>query len=574
MREGPLWTPDPKTLAALPITAFAAEAERRCGRALADYDALHAWSVSDPGAFWDLVWDFCGVIGEKGARRLAAGDSMREARFFPDARLNFAENLLRQTGGGDGDRLSRRGQGRAAPQLGRAPRARLAPAAGDEGGRRHRRRPRRGDASEHAGDDRGHARGGLARRDLLLLLAGFRRARRARPLRPDRPKALLRLRRLLVQRQEGRGRRQAQGRSRRSFQAPGRRSSCPISAEPRRSRQRRRAASRSTHSSTPSRRRRSLRAAPLQPSALYPLLLRHDRRAEMHRARRRRHASSASEGAPAALLASTRREALLLHHLRLDDVELARVSGLATGATLLLYDGSPFYPSGNVLFDYAAAETMTIFGTSAKFIDAVKKAGLRPRDSHDLTSVRMLTSTGSPLAPENFDFVYEAIKPDIHLASISGGTDIVSCFVLGIPNKPVWRGEIQGPGLGMAVDVYDESGQAGARREGRARLHQAVRVDAGDVLERSRRRQIFRRLFRALPRHLGAWRLRRVDRARRHHHPRPLRRDAQPRRRPHRHGGNLRAGRGHAGGSRSARHRPGFRGRRARRAFRAARTKA
>ena len=135
------------------------------------------------------------------------------------------------------------------------------------------------------------------------------------------------------------------------------------------------------------------------------------------------------------------------------------VSGLATDATLLLYDGSPFYPSGNVLFDYAQAERMTIFGTSAKFIDAVKKAGLRPRDSHDLRSVRMMTSTGSPLAPENFDFVYEAIKPDIHLASISGGTDIVSCFVLGIPNKPVWRGEIQGPGLGMAVDVYDESGQ-------------------------------------------------------------------------------------------------------------------
>ena len=122
------------------------------------------------------------------------------------------------------------------------------------------------------------------------------------------------------------------------------------------------------------------------------------------------------------------------------------VSGLATGATLLLYDGSPFHPSGNVLFDYAEAEKMTIFGTSAKFIDAVKKAGLRPRDTHDLSSVRMMTSTGSPLAPENFDFVYEAIKPDIHLASISGGTDIVSCFVLGIPNKPVWRGEIQGPG--------------------------------------------------------------------------------------------------------------------------------
>ena len=162
------------------------------------------------------------------------------------------------------------------------------------------------------------------------------------------------------------------------------------------------------------------------------------------------------------------------------------VSGLATGATLLLYDGSPFYPSGNVLFDYAEEEKMTIFGTSAKFIDAVRKAGLRPRDTHDLSSVRMLTSTGSPLAPENFDFVYDAIKPDVHLASISGGTDIVSCFVLGIPTRPVWRGEIQGPGLGMAVDVYDESGKPVREREGRARLHEALRLDAGDVLERSR----------------------------------------------------------------------------------------
>jgi acetoacetyl-CoA synthetase len=135
------------------------------------------------------------------------------------------------------------------------------------------------------------------------------------------------------------------------------------------------------------------------------------------------------------------------------------VSGLASGATLLLYDGSPFHPDGNVLFDYAEEEGMTIFGTSAKFIDAVRKAGLRPRETHDLSRVRMMTSTGSPLAAENFDFVYQAIKPDIHLASISGGTDIVSCFVLGIPTKPVWRGEIQGPGLGLAVDVFDEAGR-------------------------------------------------------------------------------------------------------------------
>jgi acetoacetyl-CoA synthetase len=134
-------------------------------------------------------------------------------------------------------------------------------------------------------------------------------------------------------------------------------------------------------------------------------------------------------------------------------------SGLATAATLVLYDGSPTHPSPAVLFDYADAEKIDVFGTSAKFIDAIHKAGLRPVDTHDLSSVRLIASTGSPLAPESFDFVYDAIKRDVHLASISGGTDIVSCFVLGVPTRPVYAGEIQGPGLGMAMDVLDEAGK-------------------------------------------------------------------------------------------------------------------
>ncbi|MGI9387793.1 MAG: acetoacetate--CoA ligase, partial [Methyloligellaceae bacterium] len=135
------------------------------------------------------------------------------------------------------------------------------------------------------------------------------------------------------------------------------------------------------------------------------------------------------------------------------------VSGLATGATLLLFDGSPFAPSGEVLFDYAQEEGMTIFGTSAKYIDAIKKAELRPGETHNLSALRLMASTGSPLAPESYDFVYAHIKSDLQLASISGGTDIVSCFVLGNPVKPVWKGEIQGPGLGMAVEIFDEVGK-------------------------------------------------------------------------------------------------------------------
>jgi acetoacetyl-CoA synthetase len=136
-----------------------------------------------------------------------------------------------------------------------------------------------------------------------------------------------------------------------------------------------------------------------------------------------------------------------------------QVSALATGATLVLYDGSPFHPDGNRLFDLAQADRISIFGTSAKYIDALKKAGLEPRRSHDLAALRAILSTGSPLAPESFDFVYRSIKSDLHLASISGGTDIVSCFALGNPIAPVWRGELQTRGLGMAVEVWDEEGR-------------------------------------------------------------------------------------------------------------------
>jgi acetoacetyl-CoA synthetase len=134
-------------------------------------------------------------------------------------------------------------------------------------------------------------------------------------------------------------------------------------------------------------------------------------------------------------------------------------SALAVGATLVLYDGSPFHPDGGRLFDLADREGITVFGTSAKYIDAVKKAGLEPARSHDLGPLRALLSTGSPLMPESFDFVYRSIKADLHLASISGGTDIVSCFALGNPIAPVWRGELQTRGLGMAVEVWDDDGR-------------------------------------------------------------------------------------------------------------------
>ncbi len=136
------------------------------------------------------------------------------------------------------------------------------------------------------------------------------------------------------------------------------------------------------------------------------------------------------------------------------------VSGLACGATLVLFDGSPFHPGPERLFDLAEQEGVNIFGTSAKYIDAIKKSGYRPKDHVDLGALRSMLSTGSPLLPESFDFVYDAIKSDLLLGSISGGTDIVSCFVLNSPLLPVRRGEIQCRGLGMAVDIWDDTGRS------------------------------------------------------------------------------------------------------------------
>jgi acetoacetyl-CoA synthetase len=142
------------------------------------------------------------------------------------------------------------------------------------------------------------------------------------------------------------------------------------------------------------------------------------------------------------------------------------VSTLASGASLVLYDGSPFYPTGNILWDYADKVGMTLFGTSAKYIDALKKNDFSPKKTHKLKSLRTLCSTGSVLAPESFDYVYESIKTDICLSSISGGTDIISCFALGSAVLPVRRGEIQCRGLGMAVEVFDAHGEAVENEKG------------------------------------------------------------------------------------------------------------
>jgi len=136
------------------------------------------------------------------------------------------------------------------------------------------------------------------------------------------------------------------------------------------------------------------------------------------------------------------------------------VCGLGTGATLILFDGAPFFNEGRILWDIAERERISIFGTSAKYISALQNTEVRPMRDYDLPDLRAVLSTGSPLAPESFDFVYESIADDIQLSSISGGTDILSCFALGNPILPVRRGELQCKGLGMATEIYDENGNS------------------------------------------------------------------------------------------------------------------
>lgn len=142
------------------------------------------------------------------------------------------------------------------------------------------------------------------------------------------------------------------------------------------------------------------------------------------------------------------------------------VSSLAVGATVVLYDGSPFYPDGNVLWDLIDEVGITVFGTSAKWISAVEKAGIRPRKTHKLTMLKTILSTGSPLVDENYDYIYRDVKDRVLLASISGGTDIISCFALGNPLLPVYRGELQCRGLGLKVEVLNDDGDSVREEKG------------------------------------------------------------------------------------------------------------
>jgi acetoacetyl-CoA synthetase len=451
----PLWTPSAEAIAAAPLSAFIKAAAEASGRPIHHYDALHDWSVEDREGFWRLVWDWCGVIGERGSRVLENGDKMPGARFFPEARLNFAENLLQKTGSGDA--LVFRGEDKVARRLSwdelRALVSRMQQLfrahgikAGDRVAAMMPNMPETiaamlataslgaiwSSCSPDFGEQGVLDRFGQIEPALFIAPDGYWYAGKRIEV-ADKIAAVMAkmpsVRAALIVDYLGKADEVAAGIDKAQ--------ALSAALEP-------------------------FPAAPLVFEQLpfdHPLYILY---------------SSGTTGVPKCIVhgaGGTLIQHLKEHRLHAGIEDGDRffyfttcgwmmwnwlVTGLASGATLLLYDGSPFHPDGNVIFDYARDERMSYFGTSAKFIDAVRKSGLRPIETHDLSTVRVISSTGSPLAPENFRFVYDGIKRDVHLASISGGTDIVSCFVLGVPLKPVYVGEIQGPGLGMAVDVFDD----------------------------------------------------------------------------------------------------------------------
>ncbi|MDM9652277.1 acetoacetate--CoA ligase [Pseudomonas wenzhouensis] len=456
--QHPLWTPSPARIAASRMDAFRCFVNQRHGVQLADYPALHAWSVEQREAFWQAIVDFFDIhLHTPAACVLREGPAMPDARWFPGATLNFAEHLLRRRDGhpaqvaiGEDGSREQLSYAQLAAHVAGLQRA-LREAGVGIGDRVAAFMPNTwqtvvgmlasaclgatwSSCSPDFGTQGVIDRFGQIEPKVLIAAAGYRYAGKSIDLTDKLNEILAQLpslERLVI---VPYSRHEASPADYKSvapvalwqdfYQPGGAPQFTPVPFD--------------------------------QP--LYILY------------------SSGTTGVPKCIVHGV--GGTLLQHLK----ELGlhtdlgasdtlfyyttcgwmmwnwQVAGLALGATLVLYDGSPMHPVPARLIDLIDAENISVFGTSAKFIAALEKAGVKPRESHKLHSLKTILSTGSPLAHESFDYVYRDVKADLCLSSISGGTDIVSCFALGNPTLPVWRGELQCKGLGMDVQVWDEDG--------------------------------------------------------------------------------------------------------------------